>query len=371
MQKEPIRVAHIVGKMIGGGVEQVVMNYFTNLDHSKIQFDFIVDDDSTDIPEKEILSNGGRIFKVSGYQKIGSYQKDLMRLFSEQNYQIVHSHINTLSVLPLQVAKKAGIPIRIAHNHSTAAKGEWKKNLMKWTLRLFAKRYPTHYMAPTEYAGRWLFGDKVPLIILRNGIDPDRFVYNDEARQKIRKALGVEDGTLLFGNVGRMVWQKNQVFLLKIFAEAKRIQPNAKCLIIGNGPLEKELIHLADDLFVKEDLLIVQNTERVEDYFQAMDMFIFPSNYEGLGMVAVEAQVSGLPVLKSDNVPDEVQMTPFIRSLSLELTPRAWAEVAQQLLAETNGERKTYKKEIEEAGYSIQKEAEKLENIYERLIKDL
>ena len=157
-QQKPIRVAQIIGKMIGGGVEAVVMNYYRHIDRDKVQFDFIVDEDSTYVPEEEITSLGGRVFYISPYQHPVRYRRELIRLIREQRWPIVHSHINTLSVFPLSAAKKAGVPVRIAHSHSTMGKGEFVKNAMKLALRPFANIYPTDRFACGHYAGEWLFG---------------------------------------------------------------------------------------------------------------------------------------------------------------------------------------------------------------------
>ena len=128
---EPTIVAHIMGNWLGGGVESVVMNYYRHIDRTKKQFDFLCDEDSTNIPYEEIEQLGGRVILVPPYQKVFKYQKELIRIFKKNNYKIVHSHINTLSVFPLRAAKKAGVKVRIAHSHSTTNKKEWKKNLMK------------------------------------------------------------------------------------------------------------------------------------------------------------------------------------------------------------------------------------------------
>ena len=128
---EPIRVAQVVGKMVGGGVEAVVMNYYRHIDRSKVQFDFLVDSDSTLVPREEIESLGGRIFEIPPYQHAIEYQRELQSLFTQEGWKIVHSHINALSVFPLRAAKKAGVPVRIAHSHSTSGKGEFAKNALK------------------------------------------------------------------------------------------------------------------------------------------------------------------------------------------------------------------------------------------------
>ena len=144
-----------------GGVESVVMNYYRNIDRDKIQFHFLCDEDSTDIPYDEIEKLGGKVIVIPPYQKLFKYQKELYKIFKENNYKIVHSHINALSVFPLRIAKKAKIPVRIAHSHSTSNKKEWKKNLIKDVLRPFSKIYANQFFACTEHAGKWLFGKKV------------------------------------------------------------------------------------------------------------------------------------------------------------------------------------------------------------------
>lgn len=177
---EPIRVAQVVGKMVGG-VEAVVMNYYRHIDRSKVQFDFLVDSDSTLVPREEIESLGGRVFEIPPYQHVVEYQRELQRLFKEENWKIVHSHINALSVFPLRAAKKAGIPVRIAHSHSTSGKGEFAKNVIKGSLKLFSTRYPTDLAACTEHAGKWLFGSSC-FTVFNNAIDLNNFSFNRSIR---------------------------------------------------------------------------------------------------------------------------------------------------------------------------------------------
>lgn len=202
-KEEPIRIAQIVGKWLGGGVEAVVMNYYRHLDHDKIQFDFICDDDSTNIPYDEIEKLGGKVILIPPYQKVFKYQKELRRVLRDGKYKIVHSHINTLSVFPLYAAKKVGVPVRIAHSHSTTNKKEWKKNLLKQVLRPFSKKYATNYMCCSELAGRWLFGDKTydegKVYLLNNAIDLDKFKYDKKIKDKKRKELGIKEDTIVIG----------------------------------------------------------------------------------------------------------------------------------------------------------------------------
>lgn len=190
-KEKPIVIGMIMGKWLGGGVESVVMNYYKHIDRNKIQFDFICDNDSTNIPYDEIEKLGGRVILCPSYTKVFKYQKFLIDLFKKNKYKIVHSNVNTISVFPLRAAYKAGVPIRIAHSHSTSNKKEWKKNLVKNTLRPFSKKYANVYFACSELAGRWLFGDKTfnegKVTIINNAIDLNKFKFNKDIRTKIEK----------------------------------------------------------------------------------------------------------------------------------------------------------------------------------------
>ena len=187
----PIRVAQIVGKMNGGGVEAVVMNYYRHIDKNKVQFDFLIDSDSTLVPREEIESLGGRVFEVPPYQHVIEYQRELQRIFKQEGWRIVHSHINALSVFPLRAAKKAGVHVRIAHSHSTSGKGEYAKNALKAVLKTQSNRYPTHRFACSKFAGEWLFGDAAEFEVVYNALDLDRFRFNAEARAQARADLGL------------------------------------------------------------------------------------------------------------------------------------------------------------------------------------
>lgn len=242
--EEPMRVAQVVGKMKNGGVEAVVMNYYRHIDRSKVQFDFFVDEDSTWIPKDEIESLGGRVYIVPPYQKLHKYIPALIKLFKENDYKIVHAHLNTLNIFPLFAAKRAGVPIRICHNHSTAAKGETKKNVLKYTLRPFAKVYATHYAACSKYAGEWLFGKKSvergEVTIFNNAIDLEKFKFDPKVRDEVRKELGIED-KFVMGHVGRFCYQKNQDFLIDVFQEVYKKNPNAVLLLVGDGKDRKRI----------------------------------------------------------------------------------------------------------------------------------
>ena len=284
--EEKIIVAHIMGKWNGGGVESVVMNYYKNIDRNRIQFHFLCDEDSTDIPYEEIEKLGGKVIVIPPYQKLFEYQKELYRIFEENNYKIVHSHINALSVFPLRIAKKAGVPIRIAHSHSTSNKKEWKKNILKMILRPFSKLYANKYFACTEYSGKWLFGKKVverkELNVINNAIDLKKFEFNKNTREDLRKKLGIKEDVLVIGHVGRFMKQKNHEFLIDVFEKAIKQDDNIYLILVGQGPLEDKIKEMVKEKGIEDKILFLGQRNDVNKLYQAMDIFVLPSLYEGL-----------------------------------------------------------------------------------------
>lgn len=306
---EPIRVAHVMGKMVGGGVEQVVMNYYRHIDRSKVQFDFLVDADSTLVPTEEIESLGGRVFVVPPYQNVLEYQQALKSLFRVQGWEIVHSHINALSVFPLRAAKKVGVPVRIAHSHSTSGKGEYAKNALKAVLRTQANRYPTHRFACSELAGKWLFGEKRDYALFYNAIDLDSFAFDAEKRRRTRDALGIPEATFVVGHIGRFMTQKNHSFLVAVFAKFNELVPDSLLLLAGNGELMAQTEELAAKLGIADRVRFLGYRSDSDCLYQAFDCFVLPSLYEGLPLVAVEAQRAGLRCLLSTAITREVALT--------------------------------------------------------------
>lgn len=371
MKKQPIVVAQIMGKWVGGGVEAVIMNYYRNIDKSKIQFDFICDEDSTNIPYDEIKKLGGKVIICPPYQKIFEYEKFLIDLFKKNNYKIVHSNINSLSIFPLRAAKKAGVPVRIAHSHSTTNKKEWKKNLMKQALRPFSKKYATDYFACSELAGRWLFGDRTfeqwKVTIINNAIDLDKFKYDEKLRKEKRKELEIKDDTLVIGHIGRFVAQKNHTFLIDIFNELHKTEKNSILLLIGQGPLMDEIKQKVKTLGISDSVKFLGQRDDVNELYQVFDVFLLPSLYEGLPVVGVEAQATGNLCILSSSMTQETKILNTTIFLQLTQTPNEWSTAI--LKSVINFCKKNNKNEISNVGFNIKNEAIKLEKIYMNFIK--
>ena len=364
--QEPIRIAQIVGKWLGGGVEAVVMNCYRHVDKEKIQFDFICDEDSTNIPYEEIEKLGGKIVIIPSYSKAFNYHKELKKVLKDGNYKIVHSHISTMSVFSLFAAKCAGVPVRIAHSHSTTNKKEKKKNLMKQVLRPFSKVFATDYMCCSELAGRWLFGDKEydkgNVYLLNNAIDLDKFKYNESLRKMKRKELDIKDDTLVIGHIGRFVAQKNHDYLIDIFNEIHKKNNNSILLLAGQGPLMEDIKNKVKELNLDDSVKFLGQRNDANELYQAFDVFLLPSLYEGLPVVGVEAQAAGLLCYLSDDMTKETKVLDITKFMSLNNTPEEWAN---NILDDV----KKYKridtsKEMTAKNFNIKEEAKKLEEYY-------
>ena len=350
--------------MVGGGVEAVVMNYYRHIDRDRVQFDFIIDSDSTVVPSEEIEGLGGRLYKVPPYQHLGEYQRALGGLLARSGYPIVHSHINTLSVFPLGVAKRAGVPVRIAHSHATMGKGEVKRNLMKLALRPFANTYPTDRVACSRYAGEWLFGKGADFTVIPNAVELGRFRFSATTRDAVRAEWGVCEGCCVVGNLGRMESTKNQAFLIDAFARMHVEHPNSILVIAGCGSLREPLEQKAHDMGLAGCVRFLGQVGDVSRLYQGMDVFALPSLYEGFGMALLEAQVASVPCVVSNRVSPEVVLTDGCRLMPLEDGAGAWAcEIWAQF---EGGKRNGTAGEAFER-FDIDSASKKLEGFYLRL----
>lgn len=369
IKEEPIRIAHIMGKWLGGGVESVVMNYYRNIDRNKVQFDFICDEDSKYIPTDEIESLGGKVILIPPYQKPFKYHKELKKVLKEGNYKIVHSHISTMSFFSLWAAKSAKVPVRIVHAHSTTNKQEKKKNLMKQVLKPFSKVFATDFFCCSELAGRWQFGDKDydqgKVYLLNNAIDVDKFKYDEKIRKEKRKELNIKDKNLVIGHIGRLATVKNHIFLIDIFNEIYKQNKNAILLLAGDGPLKEEIQNKVKKLGLEKNVQFLGQRNDANELYQAMDAFVLPSLYEGLPVVGVEAQAAGLPCFFSTDMTKETKVLDSTKFIELSKSPKEWADIIIKEL--NNFKRKDMTKKINNNNFNIKNEANKLKKYYKEL----
>lgn len=365
---EPIKLVQVLGFMDSGGIESSVMNYYRNLDKEKFSIDFIVCDGSTLPCRDEIENSGGKIYIVPHYKHIFKYMREVKKIFRKNKYDIVHAQMNSLSVFPLFCAYREKIKVRICHSHSTANSKEKFKNILKIFLKPFSKIFATDYFACSEHAGKWLYGKNIvknnKFYIVNNAVNMVKFEFNESKRKEIRKKLNIDD-CYVIGHVGRFMPQKNHEFLIEVLYDLKKKINNIKLILIGDGRLEDSIKSKIVNLKLEDNVIFLGVTSHVENYFQAMDLFVFPSLYEGLGMVAVEAQINNLYVLASSAVPIEAKISNKIHFLNL--NKNLW--VANIMKLKDSRSQKFIKFDNYNL-FDINEQVKRLETKYEEMVND-
>lgn len=358
---QPIRVLHVVTYMGRGGLETMIMNYYRHIDRNKVQFDFLTHRDFRADYDDEIEALGGRIFRLPRLVPWSrSYLKTLEQFFSDHpEYKIVHVHQDCFSSVILKAAKKNNVPVRIAHSHSSSQ----DKNL-KYLIKLWYRRsiptYATQLFACGKEAGDWMFSG-APYRVLINAISAKQYSYDAGLRDRVRRELGLPEDAFVIGHVGRFHPVKNHSFLLNVLMEAKRKNDKTILMLIGDGHLRTEAEQKAASLGIADSVKFLGIRSDVPELMQAMDCFVFPSFYEGLGISAIEAQAAGLPCIVSKGVPAECAKTDLVKHIPLSAGAAKWAS---EILKTEGTSRQDTKEQIAQAGYDIEANALWLQNFY-------
>ncbi|MFN7250049.1 MAG: glycosyltransferase family 1 protein [Anaerobacillus sp.] len=312
-----------------GGLETMLMNYYRKVDRSKIQFDFMVNRTERGHYDDEIETLGGKIYRMPAIRP-GNYRKYFRMLdeFFQKNpeYKVVHSHINENSSFVLRAAKRAGVPCRIAHSHISDL-GLDIKFPFRIYARLAMKEQPNRYFACSNQAGQWLFGKKSQekVIILNNAVNVEEFRFNQNERVEIRSELNAKD-RLVIGHIGRFNKQKNHDFIIDIFSEVHKIDPTALLVLVGEGHLRDRIEEKVKKLGLTNHVRFLGVRKDISKLMQGFDLFLFPSLFEGLPVVLVEAQAAGLNCIVSNSITKETDITGKLQFLSLKDSPTLWAE---------------------------------------------
>lgn len=366
---EPIRILHVLGALNRGGAETMIMNIYRSIDRDVIQFDFMIHTEDECAFNEEIRQLGGRIFSTRKY-KISNhalYKRDWAHFFENHDYKIVHGHMRSTAAIYLGIAKKKGA-VTISHSHNTS-NGTGLSAFAKQCLQYPIRWKSDYFISCSQIAGEWLFGKSMANsdrhFILKNAIELDRFVYNHEARQRVRKELGIDDDVMVIGHVGRFHEQKNHSFILEIFSAIVQKEPKSLLLFVGDGELRGFITNQIHKLGLERKVIMTGVRSDVPDLLQAMDIFLFPSKYEGLGMAIIEAQAAGLPCIISDQIPEEVHVTDLVTSISLTDDASIWRDA---ILTAVNPDKRTAPyKALKDAGYDIKQTAEWLQSFYKKI----
>lgn len=358
--EDRIRVLHVVGQLDRGGTETLLMNMLRVLDRSRFQFDFVEQTQKRCDYDDEIEALGGRLYRCPTIylKSLSSYRSWWRDFFlAHPEYRIVHGHSRGSAPIYLREANRAE-RITIMHCHSVSFDEGRLPGPIRYVWQIPLRWIADYNFACSRGAGVSQFGRNGRFEIIKNGIIPELYAWDPEIRAKVRKELGVKD-SLVLGNVARIEKQKNHGFLLQIFQEIKRIHPNSKLLIAGKGSKEAEIRAKAAEYGVLEDVIFVGARDDVYNYYQAMDVFVLPSLFEGFPLVLVEAQSSGVPCFVSDTVTQEAAVTDLVRFLPLSMPPGQWAE---EILsgASSGAGRRDRRDEIIRAGYDIRSTVDRL-----------
>lgn len=328
---QPIRVLQVIGQMNRGGAESMIMNIYRKIDRTKIQFDFVVHTDEKCDFDDEIKSLGGIIYNCPRFMgnNIIDYSRFWNHFFEyHKEYRIIHGHIGSSAAIYLNIAKKYGL-FTIAHSHSSGF-GSGIKGIM---YRMFS--YPTRFIADYFFAcsenagisryGKRVVNDKTIFSVLKNAIDVNQYVFSEKIRQKKRKELNLVN-KFVIGHVGRFDKAKNQEYLVEIFNEIADKNKNAVLLLIGDGELKSYLIEKVKNYGLEDRVIFTGVRSDVNELLQVMDIFVFPSLYEGLPVTVIEAQAAGLPCLISDTITDEVCITSLVQKLSIKESVKEWSQ---------------------------------------------
>ena len=352
------RIAVIMGKMHSGGKKNLVMEYYRHIDRTKIQFDFICDEDSNAIPTEEIESLNGQVYIIPRYQNIFGNIKAIKKICKENKYKIAHGYNGTMNVFGLYAAWRGGVPIRINESISMAHSSD-KKTVLKKILKPFSRCFSTHYMANGKACGKWQFGrlyDKGKVPIFKTVIDISENKYNEDLREECRKKFGIENN-IVIGHIGRLTAQKNTLFIIDIFFEITKIEDKAKLLIIGDGELKEEMLKKIRSYGIESKVLYLGRREDIRWFYNAMDCFLLPSLYEGLPVVGVEAECCGLPTFFSTEISRESSPCDDLGVfVGLDKSATEWAQLVLDKI-----------KKVKKAGFDSVTEANKLLTYYEKL----
>ncbi len=368
-----IKVAISLNKCDSGGQKSLVMAYLRNFDRSRVQFDLIVDADSNSIPYEEVEKLGGRVFVIPPYQKIFKHLSALKRIFSDNDYDVLYAVNNTMNIFPLYVAKKKGIKVRVSESLTMASHHELLKTVLKTILRSFSHCWCNYYMANGRDCGIYQFGKKTmeqgKVAIFLSPVDAKANTFDAELRTATRKKYGW-DNKIVYGFIARFEKQKNPLFLIDIMYFISRKQNNAHFVIIGAGSLEEKMKERINEYEMENRMSWLGRREDIKQFYNAFDAFLLPSLYEGLPVVGVESQATGLPVFFSENITKEACIAELGHYISLKKPADEWADVIIEETKKSIPNRRGREDDLIKCGFDSVTESNRLMNFFEKAVRE-
>lgn len=360
-----IKICHVVSGLVGGGVEEMLYNYCSNIDMSKFDMHILYQHSASEKNYEQFKKLNFTLKEIP--YKVKHPIKNFTSTYKylkENKFDIVHCHMTLMNFIPLICAKALKIKVRICHSHNYDAR---KKNFIvkfgEWVLKKICISCSTDLFACGEKAGEYLYGKK-KYIIMRNAIDLEKYSFDKTKREEVRRRLNINDNVIVFGNIGRLTEQKNQKFLLEILNKLKN-ENKYKLVIIGDGKLKNELYRQSIEYGVHNDIIFTGIISNVQDYYSSFDVFLLPSLWEGLPVTSIEAQANGLKCLFSNNL-DNSLIIDSKKTKILKLDVEDWLDEIKRTKA--NYQRKINFKKFNEKGYNIKLEAKKIEEFYIRKV---
>ncbi|MDQ0270928.1 glycosyltransferase EpsF [Cytobacillus purgationiresistens] len=357
----PKRVLHVVSSMGRGGAETLIMNVYRNMDRSLCQFDFITHSSGVGDYDEEIRNLGGRIYQIQSLGEIGPfrYVKDLKRMMSNGEYTAVHAHTDYQSGFPALAAKLSGIQTRICHSHSSSwLKSGKREELALKVLKSLIRLSATKYCSCSEEAAAFLFGKKrkKEVQILHNSIEVNEYVNTDSnLKMMMHQTLNIPDHAKIIGHVGRFSDSKNQQFILNVLKSLLVEGPDYYAVFVGDGPLRQRIESKAEELGVGENVKFLGIRTDIPQLMNGFDIFIFPSLFEGFGIVLLEAQCAGVPCIAADSVPKSTDMgLGLTKYLSLHSSIEQWCKEIKSSLSVSKPSKDEIRQQFTNKGFHIE-----------------
>lgn len=362
-----VKVLTILSGLDGGGVENILLNYYRNMDREKVHIDFIVHSQHKGKIEDKFEKLGSKIYRVT--PKTVSLRKNIVEIYKimkENKYDIIHSRMNVKGMTHLITAWICGVKVRMIHNHMAYVPKQGKMKYLTPPAKIICKLFATHWLACSDAAAIDMFGEKAykrgKAVVINNAIDAEKYDYNPILRKSVRDEFGIKD-EFVIGIVGRFHEQKNHKFMLQILKEIVNKNKNVKLLLVGGGELDKEIHQWVEQYDLKEFVIFTGIRTDVPRLLQGMDIFVLPTLYEGFGNVFVEAQAAGLKTIASlEGVPQSTKLTDLIEYVSLKKSPKDWADI---ILKYQNGyKRESQIEKIRAAGFDVKTQSDVLQKLY-------